>query len=115
MTHDEQEDHDIADARAALASIGAMIGDLCGGTTPVQIDGVFQGAQFYFRSRGSHWRIWIGPGAHVLRDADLYEEAEYRPEGVSDEDARYIAGYMPLAEALALVRTSLERWAGLRA
>lgn len=108
------EDQD-ATARAELESIGATVGDLYGGMTPVQIDGMYQRTPFYFRARGDRWRIWIGQGAHVLRASDLYEEREYRPEGTSDEDARFIAGYMPLAEALGLVRSSLERWAGLRA
>ena len=110
----DQHDDETAAARTELESVGATIGDLFGGMTPVQIDGIYHGTPFYFRARGDRWRIWIGAGAHVLRASDLYEERGYRPEGTSDEDARFIAGYMPLTEAAAIVRTSLERWAGLR-
>lgn len=109
-----EDTREVIDAKRRLKEIGVEIG-ICGGNCPVQIDGTFRDQPFYFRARGSRWRTWIGPGAQVLRDSSLYEEREYRPEGTSDDDARYVAGWMPEEVAIDLLRGSLERWAGLRA
>lgn len=97
------------EAQARLEAIGAVL-DTYGGNCPVQIDGTFQGESFYFRARGHQWRVYIGDGAPVVADRALYETQTYRPEGISDEDARFAAGWMPLAEAFELLRVTLERW-----
>lgn len=97
------------EAQARLEAIGAVL-DTYGGNCPVQIDGTFQGEPFYFRARGQQWRVYIGDGAPVVADRALYETQTYRPEGTSDEDARFAAGWMPLAEAFELLRVTLERW-----
>lgn len=115
--HDEQPFRETAEIRAAmrrLELLGAVLG-AHGGVCPVQIEGEIGGEPFYFRSRGSRWRVWIGEGADVLADRALFAESEYRPEGTSDEDAKYIAGWMPENEALDILRTCIERRMGLAA
>lgn len=103
---------EVVAARRRLELLGAVLG-ACGGFCPVQIEGEIGGEPFYFRSRGERWRVWIGEGANVLADRALFAEETWRPEGTSDEDARYIAGYMPEHEALDILRTCIERRMGL--
>jgi hypothetical protein len=97
------------DAQARLEAIGVKL-DTYGGNCPVQIEGTYQGEPFYFRARGSHWAVYIGEGALTVDPQALYARDTYRPEGTSDEDARFVAGWMPLDEAFDILRLTLERW-----
>jgi hypothetical protein len=108
----QPETPEVRAAKRRLELLGATFGAY-GGVCPVQIEGEIGGEPFYFRSRGEKWRVWIGEGANVLDDRALFAEQTYRPEGTSDEDARYVAGYMPEHEALDLLRTCIERRMGL--
>lgn len=114
MHDDPQENEAVEGLKSQLAMMGVRI-DMCGGNCPVQIDGAFMGQPFYFRARGRGWRMWIGPGATVLRADALHEERAYAPADASVEDLEYAAGWMPLEEALGFVRECLERKAGMRA
>ena len=108
MIMSTQLDQPSADTTSRLAALGAVI-ETSGGNCPVQIEGQVNGEPFYFRARGERWQVWAGPGADTVEDASLFETHSYLPDGMSEEEAKYAAGWMDEAEALELLASSLER------
>lgn len=47
-------------AIAAFDATGATL-DTIGGNCPVQAEGMVDGQPFYFRARGAHWSLDVGP------------------------------------------------------
>lgn len=72
-----------------------VIIDRLGGNCPVQADGTIGGEPFYFRARGSHWSMGIGP-----QPVDAPEW--YHQELWCDDP--YGAGWMSKEEAERMIR-----------
>lgn len=76
------------------------------GMCPVQADGYFDGVPFYFRSRGTHWALYVGEDPAFKEDC-LFAEAFYGPWPS--------AGYMTPDEARQIIEQEYARWHGERA
>lgn len=76
--------------------------DTFGGNCPVQAEGFVDGKPFYFRARGSRWRMGIG------------DEPVLEPEWSHEEsygDGPYDAGWMPQHEALGFISKAIGLYA----
>jgi hypothetical protein len=71
--------------------------DYIGGNCPVQAEGTIDGAQFYFRARGTHWSLSIATSASGPWGEDAWEHFEK----YSDEE--YAAGWMDVSEGEAFI------------
>ena len=76
--------------------------DSFGGNCPVQAEGAIDGKPFYFRARGSHWRVGIG--------GDPIAEPEW---GYGEEygNGPYDAGWMPQYVALGFIAKAIGLYA----
>ena len=72
-----------------------------GGNCPVQADGTVDGVPFYFRARHQHWTFSVG--ADPVMEEDFLISNRY---GTGPHDA----GWMPEAEALAIIKVSAEAY-----
>lgn len=111
--------------------------DSLGGNCPVQADGFIDGEPFYFRSRGQHWSIEIGPGnthrvVEVMdkarcglwspeantRAADAADVMRSQPCWRYEEpygDAPYVAGLITDDEARAFIAKGAAMWRASKA
>lgn len=67
-----------------------VIIDRLGGNCPVQADGTIDGVPFYFRARGSHWSMGIGPqpiDAPEWYHRELWCDDPYGAGWMSEEEA----------------------------
>ena len=78
-----------------------------GGLCPVQAEGTINGKPFYFRARGSSWRLNIGGEDLILKPEWSYEE-DYG-------DGPFDAGYMSEEEARTFIQKAAEMYATLHA
>lgn len=85
-----------------VAAPDVVIEDL-GGCCPVQGEGTVNGHPFYFRARGNRWAMGIGGEDPVMQPLWYMDQ----PYG----DEPYAAGYMPLSEAEAFIRSAAAKWA----
>jgi hypothetical protein len=114
------------------APLGIVIDHLYG-NCPVQADGFIDGEPFYFRARGEHWSIEIGPGnTHLVVEAgdaarhnkskdgsheterDAHDRVAALPVWRYEEEygggKSYVAGWMTEEEARAFIAQAAERW-----
>lgn len=109
----DQEREAVQALIASICATGATV-ESYGGNCPVQIEGTLPSpdgeTEYYFRARGRHWAIYIGPGAQVLRESSLFRREAYQPEGLTEEQLRFAAGWMDEDVALGFVKQSIEDW-----
>lgn len=80
-----------------------------GGNCPVQIEGTIDGRPFYFRARGEHWSLEIHPTADGGYLSWPEDDAEWRI-GAEWGDGPFVAGWMPIETALAIVEAGCALW-----
>lgn len=88
------------------------------GKCPVQAEGTINGQEFYFRSRGEHWRLYIAPKAgggvwsvHAWIHSEIYP-------GCIDEEAhdfhgikvKYAAGHAEPEECKQFIERAAKLW-----
>ncbi len=61
--------------------------DYLGGQCPVQAEGKINGVPFYFRARGEHWSLSIGPNP-VWHYSEAYGDGPYDAGWMGHEEAR---------------------------
>ena len=86
---------------------GEVVVASIGGNCPVQAEGTVDGAPFYFRARGNSWSMSIGakPVEVCCGQADGWHM--HRQWG----DEPFAAGWMPVEEAMRLIREAAEAYA----
>jgi len=79
-----------------------------GGNCPVQAEGTINGVPFYFRARGKHWALHVGPdpladGSWVHRERYSDPSAKGRFDSDPDDGDPYAAGWMTVDEVRAFI------------
>ncbi|GAC1497044.1 MAG: hypothetical protein NVS2B14_11010 [Chamaesiphon sp.] len=65
------------------------------------------GASFYFRARGSHWKLTIAP---TINEAVNEENVLYTHQEEYGEKGSFDASWMPHRKALQFIYSSLMKW-----
>jgi len=76
-----------------------------GGNCPVQAEGTIAGKPFYFRARGSSWRLSVGDGDLMGNPEWTYKE---------DYGETFEAGWMEQREAIRFILLAAERYQATR-
>lgn len=76
--------------------------------TPVEYIGKADGKAYYFKARGSRWKMVIAENAEACIAATR-EQASFYCTGHYGKD-EFAAGYMPLEQAEAIIRHCVQLW-----
>lgn len=100
--------------RERSAGVTGKIGDegyfICtSGACPVQIEGEFEGKQFYFRARGYLWEIAIG-NEEIIEHLWQPKLLDYYKSGCIGKPWKYEASWMEHSEALEIIKKAIEEW-----
>lgn len=77
-----------------------------GGNCPVQSEGTINGVPYYFRARGEHWSMAIGPDPVDISCG--FKEGWYKEQEWGDNP--YAAGWMDVDEARKLIEQCAEEY-----
>lgn len=99
-----------------LAAIAVTL-DSCTGRCPVQISGEYDRRWLYFRARGDRWQLAIHDDEDLAIDltfADDEQDADsqggFMRCGTYGKSGGYEAGYMPLEDAIAIIKAALQQY-----